>query len=161
MRTRSRFTTGDTADLEVCATRVASYFTRSKVFCKICQSFRPLTLSIAALLIVIVTGKVFSPQYLIWLIPLLAYSGASTRIWWVIWGTISLLTITIYPGYYSLTANMGELPTRAGFMQVISSRNELFIFLTVAYMLDLFNLRQRALLSDAEEDTPVIAVRNY
>jgi hypothetical protein len=107
--------------------------------------------SIAALMVVIVTGKVFSPQYLIWLIPLLAYSGASSRMWWLIWGATSLLTIAIYPGYYSLTTHMAELPTLTGFMQVISSRNELFILLTVAYLLNMFNLRQREPLPDARE----------
>jgi len=58
------------------------------------------------LLVVLMTGKVFSTQYLIWVIPLVAYVGQSHR-WWLLcwtliafassWTLIMLLTRGIYP----------------------------------------------------------------
>ena len=56
---------------------------------------------IAILLVFIETGKVFSPQYLMWLIPLLAYSGAYNRFWLIVWVPISLLTTYIFPYIYT------------------------------------------------------------
>jgi hypothetical protein len=99
---------------------------------------------IATLLVLISTSKVFSPQYLIWLMPLLAYSTAGNGKWWRIWGGISLLTLVIYPGYYALTPNMTDLPGSPGFMFFIALRDGLFILLTVAYLVNGWGLRQRA-----------------
>ncbi|HEX3642285.1 MAG TPA: glycosyltransferase family 87 protein, partial [Ktedonobacteraceae bacterium] len=58
------------------------------------------------LLVVLMTGKVFSTQYLLWVIPLVAYVGQSNR-WWLLcwtliafvssWTLIMLLTRGIYP----------------------------------------------------------------
>lgn len=53
------------------------------------------------LLIVIVTGKVFSAQYLIWVTPFVAYVGGWNRKWLLGWGSISLLTTLIYPFLYN------------------------------------------------------------
>jgi len=54
------------------------------------------------LLIVIVTGKVFSAQYLIWVIPLVAYVGQSNRWWLLCWTLVGLLTSWIYPYIYNM-----------------------------------------------------------
>lgn len=48
--------------------------------------------SLLTLLIVIITGKVFSPQYLIWVTPLVAYIGKSNWKWLVSWGSVGALT---------------------------------------------------------------------
>ena len=101
--------------------------------------------SIATLLVLISTSKVFSPQYLIWLIPLLAYAGASQGKWRPFWGGISLLTLLIFPVYYAFSMNMTDLPGVPGFMIIIALRDGLFILLTVAYLVDRWNLRQRVL----------------
>ena len=53
------------------------------------------------LLIVIVTGKVFSAQYLIWVTPFVAYAGGWNRKWLLGWVSISLLTTLIYPFLYN------------------------------------------------------------
>jgi hypothetical protein len=54
------------------------------------------------LLFVIVTGKVFSAQYLIWVIPLVAYVGQSNRWWLLCWTLVGLLTSWIYPYIYNM-----------------------------------------------------------
>ena len=52
------------------------------------------------LLIILVTGKVFSPQYLIWVAPLVAYVGQAQWKWLVSWVCISILTLIIFPFMY-------------------------------------------------------------
>jgi hypothetical protein len=52
------------------------------------------------LLILIITGKVFSPQYLIWGAPLVAYVGKCNWKWLVSWGSVSILTTIIFPFIY-------------------------------------------------------------
>jgi hypothetical protein len=52
------------------------------------------------LLIVMLTGKVFSTQYLIWVTPLVAYIGGANWRWLVGWGSVCLLTTVIYPFLY-------------------------------------------------------------
>jgi hypothetical protein len=53
------------------------------------------------LLVVIVTGKVFSAQYLIWVTPFVAYVGGWNKKWLLSWCGISLLTTLIYPFLYN------------------------------------------------------------
>ena len=102
--------------------------------------------SLAALLVLIAANKVFSPQYLLWLIPLLAYSAAGNRRLLLYWGGISILTTLIYPflfGIIPLNADPFRVP---GFMPAILLRNGLFVLLTVAYFLNLLNLRERSVI---------------
>jgi hypothetical protein len=98
---------------------------------------------IALLLIFITTGKVFSPQYLIWVIPLLAYSGAFDAFWLVVWGSISLLTTLIYPYFYTRIIDAAKIPYLPGFIQIVTVRNMLFALLTLAYLLNWFQIRRR------------------
>ena len=98
---------------------------------------------IALLLVFIVTSKVFSPQYLIWIIPLLAYSGAFDSFWLVAWGTISLLTTIIYPYLYTRTLDALQTPYVPGFIQFVAARNAAFVLLTLAYLFDWFHLWRR------------------
>ncbi|HZU70655.1 MAG TPA: hypothetical protein VFA09_25500 [Ktedonobacteraceae bacterium] len=98
---------------------------------------------IAILLVFIVTGKVFSPQYLIWIIPLLAYSGAYNRFWVLSWTTISLLTTVIYPYFYLRTADATLAPYVPGFIPAVALRDGLLLLLTLAYLFNWFQLRRR------------------
>jgi hypothetical protein len=102
--------------------------------------------SIAVLLLFVATGKVFSPQYLIWLMPLLAYVGAFDRFWLLCWGAISLLTTFIFAYLYSRVADPLLIPYIPGFVQTVSIRNGLFVLLTLAYLFNWFQARQRKLL---------------
>ena len=58
------------------------------------------TASLLTLLIVVILGKVFSPQYLMWVTPLIAYVGKSNWKWIVSWGAVAALTTFIYPFMY-------------------------------------------------------------
>lgn len=115
---------------------------------------------IALLLLFIATSKVFSPQYLIWITPLLAYAGAFDAFWVLIWGTISLLTTIIFILFYSRinttdTATLQVLiQSLHGFFEVIGTRNAFFVFITLAYLFNWFQIRQRKPLPSRFNEMP-------
>ena len=81
------------------------------------------------LLIVIVTGKVFSAQYLIWVTPFVAYIGRWNRKWLVSWCSISLITTLIYPFLYNRSRYVfGSL--LPDFYTTIFVRNSLLLLFT-------------------------------
>jgi hypothetical protein len=98
---------------------------------------------IGLLLVFIVTGKVFSPQYLIWLIPLLAYQGAFSRLWLILWGSLSILTTVIYPYLYMLTPDARKAPYVPGFIESVTVRNILLVLVTLAFLLNWWQLREK------------------
>jgi hypothetical protein len=108
---------------------------------------------IAVLLVFVATGKVFSPQYLIWIMPLLAYSNALDGFWLLCWGTISVLTSVIYPYLYTRATNILLAPIVPGFLETILARNALFVLVTICYLFNLFLARERrpVELSQAED----------
>jgi hypothetical protein len=100
--------------------------------------------TLAILLVSIGTGKVFSPQYLIWLMPLLAYAGAFDAFWLICWGIISALTTyTLVFLYTKPVADMRDIPLLPGFFQTIGIRNAFFLFITLAYLFNWFQARRR------------------
>src|SRR6266704_2122208 len=109
--------------------------------------------SIAVLLVFIATGKVFSPQYLMWIMPLLAYSNALDGLWLLCWGLISLLSTIIYPYLYRRASFITLVPMVPGFIEMTVARNALFVLVTLAYLFNWFLARQRTpiiLRSDAQ-----------
>lgn len=98
---------------------------------------------IAVILVFVVTGKVFSPQYLIWLIPLLAYSGAFNRLWLLLWSPLSLLTTAVYPYLYMQARNATLVPAVPGFIECVTIRNALLVVITLAFLLNWWRLKQR------------------
>ena len=56
--------------------------------------------SLLTLLIVMVAGKVLSPQYLMWVAPFIAYVGKGNWKWLVSWGSVAVLTTIIFPFVY-------------------------------------------------------------
>ncbi len=100
--------------------------------------------TLAILLVSIITGKVFSPQYLIWLMPLLAYAGAFDAVWIICWGVISALTTyTLVFLYTRPVADMRDIPLLPGFFETIGIRNAFFVLITLAYLFNWFQVRRR------------------
>jgi hypothetical protein len=99
---------------------------------------------IALLLVFVASGKVFSPQYLIWLIPLLAYRGIFDGLSLTLWSIISLTTTYIYSYLYTRpVASLRDIPYIPGFVEAVSIRNSFFILFTLAYLFNWFQIRER------------------
>jgi hypothetical protein len=98
---------------------------------------------VALLLVVMLTGKVFSPQYLIWLAPLVAYTLGLDLAWLLLWGAVSLLTTVIYPYLYSATYRIADVPSLPAFYPMVALRNACFALAVVGYLFDLWRLRSR------------------
>lgn len=113
---------------------------------------------LAILLVFIITGKVFSPQYLIWLIPLLAYNGFFSRAWLVLWSGVSILTTAIFPYGYTMSADIRSAVAAPGFVALVTLRNSLLILITLAFFFNWWNLNRRKppLLPDRETSTAEI-----
>jgi glycosyl transferase family 87 len=84
------------------------------------------TASLLTVLIIIITGKVFSPQYLIWLAPLVAFVGQANWKWLVTWGIIGLLTTWVYPNMYN-TVPLKYVPLLQTFYPVVFARDLLIL----------------------------------
>ena len=69
-----------------------------------------------------VTGKVFSPQYLIWVMPLIAYVGSANLLWGVSWIAVGTLTTFIYPYIYDM-APIVRVPFIPWFYPAVTLRN--------------------------------------
>ncbi|GHO45482.1 hypothetical protein [Ktedonospora formicarum] len=101
------------------------------------QGKRRLTLSQAVLLflmVVIITGKVFSPQYMIWLFPIAALTIGEKPLWIVAWSAVALLTYYIYPSLYISGRLSITTPFQPKFYPIVTARNFLLLGMYV-YML--------------------------
>lgn len=83
------------------------------------------------LLLVMFTGKVFSPQYLIWVAPFVAYVGGMNRKWLLPWSVLSLLTTFIYPYIYNMGTGLMDVPNVPLFYPVVAIRNMLLLLFII------------------------------
>ena len=108
--------------------------------------------------VLIATGKVFSPQYLIWLIPLLVYlyaSGRTSRAWMLVWAAICVLTTLVY-AYYAGISDPRTAPQvlieQPGFFEVVLLRNLCLLLAALAFVCGWWKARAsngRAAIPDA------------
>ncbi len=88
--------------------------------------------TLLTLLIVMLTGKVFSPQYMIWILPFAAIVGRSNWKWLLAWGIISLLTTLIYPFIYDHAGHILLVALQPLFYPVVTLRNALMLGVVIA-----------------------------
>jgi hypothetical protein len=100
-----------------------------------CGKIQLAAASLFTLLIVMITGKVFSPQYLIWVAPLVAYVGETDLKWLLSWSGIGLLTTWIYPNIYIMTPRLSDVPLLPVFFPVTTARNFLLFGFVLALLI--------------------------
>jgi hypothetical protein len=93
------------------------------------QAGTVVTLAGASVLMVLVTSKVYSIQYIVWLLPFMALLRG--RMFWLA-AAIAALTMPIHPLLYSELVNQEPLP-----VLLLNVRNGLLVALTVWFLADL------------------------
>ncbi len=84
---------------------------------------------LAALLVVVVTSRVLSPQYLLWLLPLAAFEFGLTPLW----VAICVLTFLVYPVLFELTGLSDRFTATSyafPFLLAVAARNLLLVLVT-------------------------------
>ena len=82
---------------------------------------------VACLCVVLVANKIFSPQYLVWVLPLVAYVEGFDPLW----VAIGLLTTLIYPFVYFDHSHIKFVAADWRFLPTIAVRNGLLLFVTL------------------------------
>jgi hypothetical protein len=82
---------------------------------------------LACLGIVLVTNKIFSPQYLIWIIPIVAYVEGLD----LLWLAVCFLTWYEYPILYQLHHPIQTVTYSWQFMPALALRNGLLLYVTL------------------------------
>ncbi len=82
---------------------------------------------VATIALVLASNKLLSPQYIIWVLPLVAYVEGYDSLWLV----ICALTTLIYPFIYQTRHPILLVPTNSAFLPTITLRNVLLVVATV------------------------------
>jgi Glycosyltransferase family 87 len=86
---------------------------------------------LACLCAVVVTNKIFSPQYLIWLLPIAATVDGFS----LVWIAICLLTTLDFPILYGMRNPIWTVTYSWQFMPVVTLRNALLVYATLRAIL--------------------------
>jgi hypothetical protein len=86
---------------------------------------------LVVLLGALVSSKVFSPQYLLWLAPLVALEFGLDALWSVVWGVACLLTALAFPVAYADNLAWTGLPSWQAVMWLSGLRNATLVFTSV------------------------------
>jgi hypothetical protein len=101
------------------------------------QLYHKVTLPQATVLTIMVfvtTNKVLSPQYLLWITPLLVYALNLHFNWEVSWIAISALTTLIYPFFYRLTHPLLTFSPQTALNATIFLRNLSLLAFTLSFL---------------------------
>lgn len=82
---------------------------------------------LAAVGVLLISNKVLSPQYLIWILPLVAYVAGFDLLWLL----ICIVTTLIYPVFYHLYYHLAHEITNPVFLWTIAIRNALLLIAIV------------------------------
>jgi hypothetical protein len=82
---------------------------------------------VALIAVVLASNKLLSPQYIMWILPLVAYVQGFDLLWLV----ICALTTLIFPFIYQTRHPIMLVPTNPGFLPTIALRNTLLVIATV------------------------------
>ncbi len=86
---------------------------------------------VACLCAVIATNKIFSPQYLIWVLPVVAaVEGLDLA-----WLAVCILTTIVYPNLYLTRHTIATVTYTPAFMPVLAARNLLLLAITLRAVL--------------------------
>ncbi len=107
---------------------------------------------IACLCAVLVTNKIFSPQYLIWVVPFVAAEEGVDLVWLI----ICALTTTIFPYLYGLRNPIQTVTFGWQFMPTVALRNLLLLYVTIR-ALTRSNAPAPATASDSQPALPAFA----
>ncbi|HEX6540262.1 MAG TPA: glycosyltransferase family 87 protein [Ktedonobacterales bacterium] len=107
---------------------------------------------LACLCAVLVTNKIFSPQYVIWVLPIVAAVEGFD----LLWLAIGALTTLDFPIVYGLRAPIWDSPFSWQFMPVIALRNLLLLYVTVRAILRSGHGARSARAPTGEEHAPAV-----
>ena len=82
---------------------------------------------VATIALVMISNKLLSPQYLLWILPLVAYVAGFDLLWLV----ICALTTLIFPFIYQTRHPILTVPTNPAFYPTIALRNALLVLATI------------------------------
>jgi hypothetical protein len=98
---------------------------------------------VAMIAVVLASNKLLSPQYILWILPLVAYVEGFD----LLWLTICALTTLIFPFIYQTRHPIITVPTNPAFLPTITLRNAMLVVATVQAVLG----RRRATIPAPDE----------
>ena len=115
------------------------------------------TTFLLALLISLVTGKIFSPQYVMWVTPFVAYIGKAQWKWVGSWGLVCFLTTCIYPFMYTYAPDTLSVAKFPLFYPFVLLRGLTILAIIVALLYQALRKKKDTIVLQKEESESVSA----